>query len=169
VLEYTLRGVNCKHSAEWRPREPEGGADLHYATCRGTGCMVQVACDGDTGYTTRMTLYPAGAGASSTEFSHAVAAAVERWNSGEEFKGVQAIPLPSGDDMDAGGFMLSVPAAISPSHEEHFAMVLEEFLDHIGGQRGEGPSWPSSLPAAIRMRYTLLAHAHALGQQQTQA
>ena len=39
-------------------------------------------------------------------------------------------------------------------------MVMEEFLDYIGGD-----GWPSSLTAAIRMRYTLLANAHALGEQ----
>jgi hypothetical protein len=34
VLDYSLRGVRCRHSAEWRPREPPGGGDLHSATIR---------------------------------------------------------------------------------------------------------------------------------------
>ena len=47
---------------------------------------------------------------------------------------------------------------------------MEEFLDHItigwpplAGEGGNG--WPPSLVATIRMRYTLLAHGHALGQK----
>ena len=38
--------------------------------------------------------------------------------------------------------------------------VLEEFLDHV--TRGK---WPAQLCDAISMRYTLLAHAHTLGEK----
>ena len=46
--------------------------------------------------------------------------------------------------------------------EEHFAMVLEEFLDNICRDVGK---WPAALPASMRMRYTLLARAHSLGDE----
>jgi hypothetical protein len=46
--------VRCRHSAEWRPRELEGGGDLHSATLRGRLCEVRVGCDPETGYKTQM-------------------------------------------------------------------------------------------------------------------
>jgi hypothetical protein len=60
------------------------------------------------------------------------------------------------------GQLITAPAEISPSHEEHFAMVMEEFLDYIDEPASEA-RWPASLLATIRMRYTLIAHAHTMG------
>ncbi len=43
-------------------------------------------------------------------------------------------------------------------------MVMEEFLDYINEPAAE-PRWPTSLLATIRMRYTLIAHAHTMGKR----
>ena len=150
VLEYSLRGVSVRHTAEWRPREPVGGGDLHSSTLRGTVCEVTVGCGPETNYKQELALRPLPEHVES--FGAALEAAVERWQAKFEGVGAQAVA--------DGSWILTIPTAISPSHEEHFAMVMEEFLDYIGGD-----GWPSSLTAAIRMRYTLLANAHALGEQ----
>jgi hypothetical protein len=182
ALHYKLRGVSVLHTAEWRPREPEGGGDLHTATLRGSLCEIAMRADEETGYKPELLLRPT----SSTEegqaaFGEALQAAVARWSASPQFRGVSArrreedtASAAGGGGGGGGGWVIDVPKDISPTHEEHFALVMEEFLDHIGnggggggGAAGEGGrgGWPASLTAAIRMRYTLLAHAHELGER----
>jgi hypothetical protein len=52
---------------------------------------------------------------------------------------------------------LLLPPALDHGHESHFPLVLAAFIDHL--ERG---SWPESLPARLRLRYTLLARARDL-------
>ena len=146
ALEYKLRGVSVRHTAEWRPREPAGGGDLHSATLRGMGCEVTVRCDDSTGYKQELLLTPASTdGPAVDAFGASVVAAIARWNNLPQFKGVSASHVP-----EKGGWVIDVPAEIAPTHEEHFALAMEEFLDHItigwpplAGEGGNG--WPPSL------------------------
>lgn len=171
-LHYKLRGVSVLHTAEWRPREPEGGGDLHTATLRGSVCEIAMRADEETGYKPELLLRPT----ATTEegramFGEALQAAVARWSASPQFRGVSASWRDQNATSAAGGWVIDVPKEICPTHEEHFALVMEEFLDHIddgggGGASGEGRGgWPANLTAAIRMRYTLLAHAHELGER----
>eukprot|EP01048_Picozoa_sp_COSAG05_P007773 COSAG05_NODE_560_length_8675_cov_18.684235_7_plen_294_part_00 len=117
VLEYSIRGVTAKHSAEWRPREPAGGSDLHSATLRGAHCEIRVSNENSTGQT-RLTLHPA-ASVDATEFGERLATAVARWNAQPQFKGVEALPLPPTDDGSGGagtGWLLTTPAEIATTH-----------------------------------------------------
>jgi hypothetical protein len=56
------------------------------------------------------------------------------------------------------GFEFYVPVAIRTTHEQHFAIVLDEFLDKMEStETGQVGSCPDAHAARIRMRYTLLA------------
>ena len=55
------------------------------------------------------------------------------------------------------GYTFTIPGALRTTHESHFAMVLEDFLDYVDTQR-----WPDWLLPGIRMRYELLARAREL-------
>jgi len=54
---------------------------------------------------------------------------------------------------------VTVPAVHLIGHEEHFSMVLEEFLDFV--ERG---AWPDSLAPDIITKYTLLAQAQQMAE-----
>lgn len=154
ALEYELRGVRCRHTAEWRPEEPVGGGDLHSSVLRGNNCDVIVRSGPETGYKQELLLTGPSAveGLDNGSLGPRLAVAVARWQG--EFPGVSA-----SEAADGSGWTLDWPAEIAPGHEAHFGMVLEEFLDHV-----DAGAWPAGLIGAIQTRYTLLAHAHALGE-----
>ncbi len=93
VLEYSLRGVTARHTAEWRPREPEGGGDIHSATLRGKACAVKVTSAG-------LVLEPSNSvqESSAEDFDAAISAAVSRWNAVPQFRGVSAAKIGEGPE-----------------------------------------------------------------------
>ena len=52
------------------------------------------------------------------------------------------------------GFRLAIPDALRSTHEEHFAVVLDEFIDHLDRQ-----AWPPNVCPDLLTKYTLLQHA----------
>ncbi len=56
-------------------------------------------------------------------------------------------------------YAVHIPAAIRTSHESHFAMALEQFLDYLD----EGQP-THELRARIRARHSLLARAYRMAQ-----
>ena len=128
----------------------------------------------ETGYKPELLLRPT----ASTEegqaaFGEALQAAVARWSASPQFRGVSARRREEDAASAAaggggGGWLIDVPKEISPTHEEHFALVMEEFLDHIGngggggGAAGEGGrgGWPASLTAdGCTARKPIFPHA----------
>ena len=94
--------------------------------------------------------------ACSVDLAAALTAAAANWQT--EFPGVSL----SEEEQEEGErvWRVNCPKEIDPTHEEHFSLVLEEFLDHVGSG-----SWPQELCSAIGLRYTLLAHGHALAEK----
>ena len=140
-LRYRLRGVRVQQTAEWRPCEPEGGSDFHQIRLRGTRCNVHVRQGPDTNYTAEVHLEPVGQNDMGPRLRTAIAA----WQ--ERFPGLSCSP-------SALGWRLITPPTLDHGHESHFALVLQEFLDHL--DRG---NWPDALRARIHMRYALIARA----------
>jgi predicted dehydrogenase len=143
-IDYRLRGVRVRQRAEWGQREPPGSGDRHPCTVRGTRSTVIVRHGLETGYVAELDLEP-GPG---IHIESALRTAVADWQS--DFPGLAY--ESSGD-----AFRLTIPDALRTSHESHFAMVLETFLDYLDAGR-----WPHWLTGGIRMRYQLLAHAREL-------
>ena len=151
VIDYRLRGVLVRQTAEWRPVEPEGGGDLHHTVIRGTRADVVVRQGPETGFKAEIHLRPIDAAAGPT-LAAQLEARIEAWQA--DFPGLGVRP----SDL---GLQLDPPDDIRTPHEAHFAMVLESFLDYL-----DAGAWPSSLTPEIRTRYTLLAHAHQLARQE---
>jgi len=143
-IEYSLNGVQVRQRAEWGQREPPGTGDLHPSVIRGTRCRVLVRHGHETDRVAQLHLIPT-AGA---DIEAALAGAITEWQ--EDFPGI-------GMDCENAGFTLTVPDALRTTHESHFAMVLEQFLDHVDSGR-----WPDRLAARIRARYELLGRAREL-------
>lgn len=145
-VTYELRGISVRQRAEWRGVEPDGGGDLHSTVLRGTRADVIVGQGPDTQYAAALHVRPC----PGVDISSGLTEAMTAWQS--RFPGISANP-------SGLGFEISIPDAIRTSHETHFAMVLEEFLDYLDAGR-----WPAGLCERIRMRYTLLGHAFERGE-----
>jgi predicted dehydrogenase len=146
-IEYSLRGVRARQRAQWEQREAPGGGDLHPCVIRGTRCTLVVKHGPETAQVAQLHVQPA----AGIDLEPALAGAVAELQ--EDFPGVG---LARSDT----GFELTIPETLRTSHESHFAMVLEQFLDYVDAGR-----WPPWLTSGIRMRYQLLADARerALG------
>lgn len=147
-IRYRLRGISVRQTAAWRQREPAGTGDLHRLSLRGSQCTLRICQGEETGYRAAMVLEPA----AGVNLEPLVSAMVDRWQT--SFPGLSYAS-------SSLGWRLVVPPALDQGHESHFARVLNTFLDHL-----EHGTWPEALRARIRMRYTLLARAQELAQDQ---
>ena len=142
-IRYRLRDVAVRQRAEWGPREPEGGGDAHYTTVRGEVATIVARRGPETRFRPELHIAPRGA---PRTFARRLDRALAAWE--REFPGLQPRSSPV-------GFEIVVPAELRTPHEAHFAMVLDDFLDHLDRR-----TWPAPLAARIRTRYTLLGEAH---------
>lgn len=143
-IEFSLHGVRARLRAEWGQREAPGSGDRHPCTVRGTRCDIVVRHEPESGPVAELEVLVKPGSAIDARLS----AAIIRWQ--DEFPGLGFEPVD-------GGFRLTIPDVLRTSHESHFAMVLEDFLDYV-----DAGSWPEWLAPGIRLRYEILAHAREL-------
>lgn len=143
-IDYSIKGVRIRQRAEWGQREAPGSGDLHPCVIRGTRCTLLVRHGPETGYVAELHLEPA----AGIDIEAALEEAIADWQS--EFPG---LAVQRADN----GYEFKIPDALRSTHESHFAMVLETFLDYV-----DTGSWPVWLTPGIRTRYELLARAREL-------
>jgi len=143
-IEYSLKGVRVRQRAEWGQREPPGSGDLHPCTIRGTGCDLLLRHGPETQYVAEMHVVPH----ADADIEAALSDAIAAWQT--DFPDLAF-------EQARGGFKFVIPDRLRTTHESHFALALESFLDYIDAGR-----WPSGLTPAIRTRYSLLARAREL-------
>ena len=140
-IELSLNGVRARLRAEWGQWEPPGSGDRYPCKIRGTRCDIIVRHGPETGPAAEMHLVPH----PGFDIERPLSEAVASWQ--EDFPGLGIEPRDH-------GFRFTIPDALRSSHESHFAIVLESFLDYIDSGR-----WPDWLVPGIRLRYEVLAHA----------
>lgn len=145
-IDYRLRGLPIRVASIWNLAIPEGGGDTHYAALRGTLADLVVDQGPATGFAVRLSVHPHSPGKTyGRALSHAVAALQPR------FPGL-AVETDDGDI-----YRIAIPQALRTTHEEHFAAVLDDFLELMGsGER------PANLGSDLMAKYTLLARAREL-------
>lgn len=145
-----LRSLPVRLTSEWHLEDPaSGGESSHLIRLRGRRAVLRLEHGPATGYDRRIYVEPQVGEAGVRPALEELARRLQ-----PELPGLQVVPTRA-------GFALEVPEALHTGHETHFAMVLDAFLNYT--ERG---SWPPELPANLRTRYTLLARASALAQQQ---
>jgi len=144
-LSYRLRGVPVEMESIWALAIPEGGGDTHRAVLRGTRAELTIDQGPGTRYIPELTVRPAEA---STNYAAALARTV---------KSLQAAFPGLGFEGAGPGFRIGMPAALRTTHEQHFAAVLEGFIDYIDSGRCPERTGPD-----LVTKYTLLAQAKEL-------
>ncbi len=145
---FRLRGVTVSLLGEWRLAAPEGGGDTYQFTIQGTRAEVAVEMAAHTGFQARVYVRPR---PGESGVGPALESALAAWQG--KFPGLAA--LPAGD-----GYEIEIPAPLRTTHEEHFPMVLDEFLGYL-----DAGAWPDTLPNSLRAKYTLTARATELAQR----
>jgi predicted dehydrogenase len=141
-IDFLCKGIAVSVEALWALAAPAGGGDTHFALARGTAAEVQVRHDAETGFVSEVSVRPV---ASQAAFEKKLSAALEALES--EFPGLSA-------QARGEGFQVFLPEALRTTHEQHFATVLDHFLDKLDTKES------SRQPAdELLARYQLLTQA----------
>jgi predicted dehydrogenase len=141
-IESSLAGIPVRQRAQWWPREPEGGGDLHRSVVHGTRASIRVEQGPETGGVPRIFVRPR----SESGALDRLAAALGTLRG--ELPGLESSVV------EDGALEIHVPDGLRTAHESHFPRVLDRCLDHL--DRG---AWPEVLGARIRTRYAIVAGA----------
>ena len=143
-VNYRLRGHWVRQKAEWAARAPDGGGDSQVLIARGRNCDLVLRQDQSTGFQADLQLWPA----PGIDLPALLDQKFSAWQ--PEFPGLSF-------EATDNGVRLRIPDAIKISHEDHFPLLLEHYLDLF--QQGQ---FPEAIAFNTRARYSLLAHARDL-------
>jgi predicted dehydrogenase len=138
-MVYNIKGIFAKVSVEWKYQAPPGGGDTHYSVMKGTKCDLIIKQGAEQKFLT--TLYVENIkGSTLNEFT-------------EKLKGViGTLPYDSIqiEQVDQSTLKLNIPKKYRVTHEEHFAQVMNKFLEYL--KVGKLPDW--EVPNMITKYYT---------------
>ena len=125
-MKFRLRDISICTRAKWGAVEPPNGGDLRQTTVRGSVSNIELEHGPETDFVGYLHLRPhSGDVKLATEILHA-----EHAQRQKRFPGLRYEPYER-----AIRFVL--PAELRTTHERHFTMALNEFLDYL--QQGESP------------------------------
>jgi len=145
-LRCMLRGVAVELEATWDLAVPEDGGDTHRFLACGTHADIEVRLDASTAFRTALVLRPRNVGA--TRYAAFLEQATTVLQ--DRFPGVAVTA-------DGPAYRFDIPECLRSTHEEHFAVVLDDFLACV-----DAGSWPQSIGTDIVTKYTLLQQARAM-------
>ncbi len=176
-ITYRLRGHTVRLDSLWRLEGPDDGGDAKRMKIRGSLAdlsVVRVADrlvrnphgprdadkpvrnpdgsvrDAEDGAKPRIVLRPH---RDHPGWSEVLQDAVAGWQGA--LPGIAAVKLNGKTEGGrAASHELRIPPSLDSTHEEHFAMVLNEFLTYL-----DSGVWPDDLMPNLRAKYTLLARA----------
>jgi hypothetical protein len=144
VIDFSLRGVKIRTEAQWGQIEAEGGGDLHRSVVRGTHCDIELEHGPETDFVGYLHLVAHGEDGLS-DLSDALTTALPSLQT--QFPGLRF-------SASSKGLRLDLPPVLRSTHESHFAMALDEYLDYL-----EAGVWPHTIGPRIHARYGLVAMA----------
>lgn len=144
-FSFRLSGVPVRLRGEWHQEAPPGGGDTYVFLFQGTRAQIAVEMGPHTEFQSRVFVRPL---PDQPGVGPALEQTLDSWQ--EEFPGVAAAPV-------SNGYEVTIPKVLRTTHEEHFAMVLAEFLGYLSA--GE---WPDQLAGTLRTKYTITARASEL-------
>jgi hypothetical protein len=148
ALSFRLRGIGVAIESRWALAVPQGGGDTHYALVRGTAADLIVEHGVQTQYVTDLTVRPVNGGPG---YATALGSAIESLQGA--FPGVGIEPL-------GNHYRITIPSVLRTTHEQHFAKVLDQFLNRMDGIESS-----DGLGSDLVAKYTLLARAAELSRR----
>jgi predicted dehydrogenase len=138
-LHYRIRGISAKVSVRWNYRAPEGTGDTHFSVLRGTKANLTIRQGPEQNY--KPVLYIEPVGNKPSEFSQQISLSVKKIQT--LYPGIDLKEYPS-------GWEVIIPDKYKIGHEEHFAQVMERFLQYMND--GKLPDW--EVPNMLAKYYT---------------
>lgn len=139
-MQYKIKGVYAKVTAEWLYKAPEGSGDTHYAILRGTNASLEIK-QGETEKYAPTLYVHANKGADLAAFGKELENAVLK---NSEHPGLTL------EKVDELTWKVGIPDKYKVGHEAHFSQVTEKYLEYL--RAGKLPEW--EVPNMIVKYYT---------------
>ena len=150
-VDYQLRGVHVRLQATWDFAAPPGKKDTELAVFRGSRARVEIRQGAEENYRPEVYVAPA----SASERAAVRTALRERLNALEKDWPGLAI------EEQADRFRIVIPEKFRVSHEAHFALVAQRFLDYVRNPE-KLPAWEK---ANLLAKYYITTQGVALARK----
>ena len=150
-VDYQLRGVHVRLQATWDFAAPPGKKDTELAVFRGSRARVEIRQGAEENYRPEVYVAPA----SASERAAVRTALRERLNALEKDWPGLAI------EEQADRFRIVIPEKFRVSHEAHFALVAQRFLDYVRNPE-KLPAWEK---ANLLAKYNITTQGVALARK----
>jgi predicted dehydrogenase len=138
-MVYNIKGIFAKVSVEWKYQAPPGGGDTQYSVMKGTKCDLIIKQGPEQKFLT--TLYVENIkGSTLNEFTAKLKGVVGKL----PYDSIQI------EQVNQNTLKLNIPKKYRVTHEEHFAQVMNKFLEYL--KAGKLPEW--EVPNMITKYYT---------------
>lgn len=144
-FSYSLKGVPINISVIWNLQAPEGGGDTLTSIVRGNKADIMIQQSPETNFKSELVIKP-------KQLTDTYVQQLQSILDDLPKNGLKAIQR----DQD---ILIEIPDSERTGHEQHFAMVLDEFLGHIEN------GLPAYAPSQLLCKYQLLAEAKALAEK----
>ena len=137
---YKLKGVHAKVSVIWRFQAPGGTGDTHYSIMRGSECSLVIRQGQEENFVPVLYIEATG---DPRQLKENLETAM-RNNITVKYPGVELMQLTDKK------WKMVIPDIYKTSHEDHFAQVMEKYLQYL--KDGKMPEW--EVPDMIAKYYT---------------
>ncbi|HLO58916.1 MAG TPA: putative oxidoreductase C-terminal domain-containing protein [Bacteroidales bacterium] len=137
-INYVIKGVHAKVSVTWNYKAPEGTGDTHYSIMRGTKANLIIRQGKDQNYKPILYIEPL---IKDPGFSPVVDSAMIVIQ--KTYPGITAVN-------EGSVWKVNIPDQYKISHEDHFAQVMQRFLEYL--KNGNMPAW--EVPNMLAKYYT---------------
>ena len=129
-INYVLKGIHTRVSAEWKFEAPAGAGDTYHALLRGSKANLVLRQGKQQAYKPVLYIEPIAADPQWDEALKSGLAQVQK-----TFPGIE---LEKSDN----GWKVIVPDKYDTGHEQHFSLVINKYLDYL--DKGSMPDWEKS-------------------------
>lgn len=148
-ITYALKGITTRVSAVWKFAAPQGAGDTYHALLRGTKANLTIRQGPQQQYKPVLYIEPL---KESAQWEAALKSSLK-----EIQKDYPGIALEKSED----GWKVVVPDKYDTGHEQHFALVINTYLDYLA--QDSMPDWEKSFMLA---KYYTTTHALKLATDQ---
>jgi hypothetical protein len=131
-MDYTIKGVHARVSIEWGFEAPKGSSDTFYSMLRGSRATLVIRQGAEQGYKPVLYIEPVGSGDNAG------------WNKALQMRMDSLKTVYPGISLEksAHGWQVIVPEKYDLGHEQHFSLVIDQYLRYL--KEGKMPEWEVS-------------------------
>ncbi|MDP4283611.1 MAG: putative oxidoreductase C-terminal domain-containing protein [Bacteroidota bacterium] len=140
-INYTIKGIHTRVTAEWTYDAPKGAGDTYYSMLAGTKAHLEIRQSEEESWQATLYIWPTKSVKDIKAFTNDLDNAINEIN--KDFPGVEL-------EKYKNGWKVVIPEKYMEGHEAHFAEVMKRYLQYL--KEGKLPEW--EVPDMLTKYYT---------------